>query len=123
MFNLYYAGKKSVKEIVVGTFDRSAWGDQMAALRWGSKSYTKAGYDTITPENIETTHTYVASTTLSDLEEIFESFQGMFCSKDFSDLIKESDATHTSMSCGDIAWDRTTGEMFICDPVGWTDIS
>jgi hypothetical protein len=120
MFNLYYAGKRSLPEFEAVTGETTEWGHKMFSVRLGSRSMARNGVALPTAKTIEDTHTFVGTTCLGDLEEVFEAYQGMFVSQEFSDFIKESDATHTSMSVGDVAWNVSTGEMLLCDGMGWT---
>lgn len=114
MFRIYYAGKLSK----MNGHCRDDFTNKVIDLTFGWNFYCK-NHDGL---DLDETHTYVATTTLDSPEDIFESYQGMWVTKDFSDLIKESDATHTSMSVGDVLVECGTGRVLFCDNVGFVEI-
>jgi len=115
MFSIYYAGKMS--KMSQGQV-RDDFTNKVIDLKMGWKFYTSQheGLD------LDETHTYVATTTLDDKEEIFRCFQGEFASQDFCDMIHESDATHTSMSVGDVLVEVGSGRKFFCDCMGFVEV-
>jgi hypothetical protein len=74
------------------------------------------------PNNLEKTHTFLAFTDLTKLEDVFFHFQGEVWSPngEAGDLIKSLDLHHTSMSVGDII-ERDDG-VFIVDTVGFVNL-
>lgn len=121
MFRIFYAGKMSRPQVSEDRMHRTDYGNYIADLSCGLKFFEErhGKFDTT---GIETTHTYVGATPLNDKEEIFKNFQGEFCSEDFSKFISESDATHTSMSVGDILVEENSGRVFVCDSFGFTEV-
>ena len=120
MFKIYYAGNVSKPEVTEDRMDRTDWGNLMVDLRMGYKFYLESGHENITPENLNITHTHVHTLDVDSLEDAFMHSQGEFMSDEVREKVISTGATHTSMSVGDIAIDSESGEMFICDPVGWT---
>lgn len=118
MFQIFFAGNETKVEVSQNA--RTAHGTKMSALRFGYDCYLSEGYDAITMENLSQTHTRVGVTHLTDLEAIFEAYQGEFCSNFHRTMVKMAHATHTSMSVGDVLRNTETGELFFCDSCGWT---
>ena len=48
--------------------------------------------------------------------------QAEFMNEFTADMIQGTDATHTSMSMGDILVERTTGDLFFCDRFGFVKL-
>jgi len=71
--------------------------------------------------DLDETHTFVGITDLTDPEEIFYKYN-MEIDEDFAEYIYNSDATHTSMSVGDVLVDTMTGKRYFCDRIGFTEV-
>lgn len=121
MFRVLYAGKMSIKQVEDNGRFRTKYGSLLADYGCGFSFLTKQGHK-ITLESLEETHTEVAQTVLTNPEDIFLSFQGESAPKEFCDAIFESDATHTSMSVGDVLVDTYDGRILFCDSAGWVEV-
>ena len=119
MFRIYYAGRMD-KE-VDALSHLTDHGEKMRSVRFGSKDMERNGVEIpfFEKDLEEFGYTYVGSTTVKSKEEIFEAYQGDFCSKEFAAHIKETGATHTSMSVGDILVEVSTGDLYFCDSFDW----
>ena len=119
MFRIYYAGKRSVPQTNPERTERTEHGWKICDLMMGLEFFTERGHTL----DLDETHTYICTTDLDDPETIFQSYQGEFASRDFCDMIRESDATHTSMSVGDVLVEVSTGRVLFCDRFGFTEVN
>ena len=121
MFRIFYCGKKSIPSSTHNHTRRTDFGNLLLDLRMGLDFYEKE-HGKFDPSSIETTHTYIATTTLANKESIFESFQGFNISeKQKVEIFFDTDADHVSMSVGDILVDNN-GRVFFCDSIGWKEV-
>ena len=116
MYRIYYAGKKSkITEGVV----RDDFTNKIIDLTFGWDFFCEQGHTL----DLNETHTFVAVTKKTDLEEIFRTWQGDFMSEAWADMIRRTDASHISMSVGDVLVNEETGKILFCDRFGWTEVN
>lgn len=65
----------------------------------------------------ETKFKRIALVEASDLEDLFRKMNVV----DGTELPVQLKVR--SMSCGDVAWDSETGQLWLCDLAGWTEVS
>lgn len=117
MFKIYYAGKRSLPETNQLRTMRTIHGHKMVDLQMGYDFFLEQGHTL----DLDETHTYLCTTTLDDPEQIFASFQGEYANEDMREAVQEADATHTSMSIGDVLVGH--GKTLIVDRFGFTEVN
>jgi len=78
--------------------------------------------ESIDPQNLEATHTFLKEEEAEDLEDLYRKMQGEYWSPwgEARDLIRTRGLSHTSMSVGDVA--VLDGRTFVCVNVGWKEV-
>lgn len=114
MFRVYYAGKRS--KMPNGPV-RDDFTNKVIDLTFGWDFYCEH-HDGL---DLDETHTCVGLVYSDDPEKVFHKLN-MEIPEEFSEFIRESDATHTSMSVGDVLVDVSTGKRLFCDRFGFVEV-
>jgi len=122
MFRIFYAGNVTKPEVNNDQEEiRTDHGHKLADMRMGWKFYQERGH-LLLKGSLCKTHTFVGTTDQMNKDHVFLDYQGENVDANFSQLIRECGATHTSMSIGDVLIDSLNGDMWFCDHYGWTKI-
>lgn len=78
--------------------------------------------ESIKSGDLSKTHSFIGVVHVTDLEKIFDMFQGEAWSPngEAREIIERASVRHTSMSVGDIV--KIKGKMYFCDSCGWKEI-
>ncbi len=121
VYTVFYAGHRDKPEHDRLAMERTPHGAKIADLKMGYKFYTKHN-DPICVGNLMETHVLVMSVMAESLEEVFEMMQGENLSRMYCEFIKSTNATHTSMSVGDIVQDNRTTKLYFCDSIDFVEV-
>ena len=120
MYRVYYAGKRSVPMVNETNTARTDFGNLICDLQMGWEFYSE--YHNNRDFNLSETHTLVGVVSYDTPESAWIALQGENVSPEFAEFIRLSDATHTSMSVGDVLVEVETGKHFFCDRIGFKEI-
>lgn len=120
MFRIYYAGKRSVPQVNESNTERTDFGHLIVDMQMGWDFYSE--HRDVRDFDLEKTHTLVGVSHLANAEDVFFGHQGENCPRTFCEFINHSDATHTSMSVGDVLVDCDSGKVLFVDRIGFKEI-